>query len=59
MRILLVEDHDDLAETIVDRFRSEGNAIDREADGREAAALLRHKEFDLVLLDINLPGMSG
>jgi two-component system response regulator TctD len=59
MRILLVEDHDDLAETIMDRFRSDGHAIDREADGAEAVVLLRHKEFDLVVLDINLPGLSG
>lgn len=46
MRVPLVEEHGHLAETIVDRFRSEGYAIDREADGARAAALLAHEEFD-------------
>ncbi len=59
MRILLVEDNDELAETIVDRLRAEGHSVDREADGNEANDLLRHIKFDIVLLDINLPGRSG
>lgn len=59
MRILLVEDNDELAETIVDRLRAEGHSVDREADGNEANELLRHIGFDLVLLDVNLPGRSG
>ena len=59
MRMLLVEDNDDLAETIIDRLRSEGHSVDRERDGNEANELLRHFKFDLVLLDVNLPGRSG
>lgn len=59
MRILLVEDNDDLAETILDRFGVEGHAIDREGHGEQANDLLRHSEFDVVILDINLPGRSG
>lgn len=59
MRVLLIEDNDDLAETIVERFRSEGHVVDREADGDEADDLLRYKKFDLILLDINLPGRNG
>jgi|TARA_R110000744_G_scaffold44079_3_gene98432 two-component system response regulator TctD len=59
MRMLLVEDNDDLAETIIDRLRSEGHSIDRESDGDQANSLLRHAQFDIVLLDINLPGRSG
>lgn len=59
MRMLLVEDNDDLAETILDRLRAEGHAIDRERDGAEASALLVHARFDIVILDVNLPGMSG
>ena len=59
MRMLLVEDNDDLAETIVDRLRSEGHSVDRERDGEAANDLLRHARFDIVLLDINLPGRSG
>lgn len=57
--MLLVEDNDDLAETIIDRLRAEGHSIDREANGDQANSLLRHAQFDIVLLDINLPGRSG
>lgn len=59
MRMLLVEDNDDLAETILDRLRAEGHSVDREANGNEANTLLRHACFDIVLLDLNLPGRSG
>lgn len=59
MRVLLVEDNDDLAETIIDRLRSEGHSVEREANGNEANDLLRHAHFDIILLDVNLPGRSG
>lgn len=59
MRMLLVEDNDELAEMLLDRLRNEGHSVDREADGNEANDLLRHSSFDIVLLDINLPGRSG
>lgn len=59
MRMLLVEDNDELAETILDRLRSEGHSVDREDNGEEANELLRFSSFDIVLLDINLPGRSG
>ena len=59
MRTLLVEDHRELAEAIIDRLRAEGHALDWEADGEQADGLLRHVRFDLVILDVNLPGLSG
>jgi two-component system response regulator TctD len=59
MRILLVEDNRELAELIALRFNAEGSALDWESNGQEALQLLRHKQFDLVILDINLPGASG
>ncbi|WP_018689991.1 response regulator transcription factor [Ahrensia kielensis] len=59
MRMLLVEDNDDLAEAILDRLRSEGHAVDLESNGEAANELLRHTNFDLVILDVNLPGRNG
>nr|WP_321526158.1 response regulator transcription factor [uncultured Cohaesibacter sp.] len=59
MRVLFVEDNMALAETVVERFRKEGHVIDHESDGNEADYILRHKQFDLILLDINLPGRNG
>ena len=59
MRMLVVEDNDDLAEAVVAKLRAEGHAVDREADGERADEILRHAEFDLIILDVNLPGRSG
>ena len=57
--MLLVEDNAELAETIIDRLRANGHSVDHERDGNEANELLRHFKFDIVLLDVNLPGRSG
>lgn len=59
MRILLVEDHEGFAATIAVRLGRDGQNLDAENDGNRAAALLSHKDLDLVLLDVNLPGRSG
>jgi two-component system, OmpR family, response regulator TctD len=59
MRILLVEDNEVLAEAVISRFRSEGQAIDHESNGSVANSLLKREQFDLILLDINLPGENG
>ena len=59
MRILLIEDNEELAETVIARLGAEGHAVDHETDGRLACDLLGHARFDLVLLDVNLPGMDG
>ncbi|UOM32697.1 response regulator transcription factor [Acuticoccus sp. I52.16.1] len=59
MRILLVEDTRELAESIRDRLAAEGHAVDVEGDGAGADALLAHAVFDLVILDVHLPGLSG
>lgn len=59
MRILLVEDTEDLAEAIVRRVRRSGHAVDWAADGALADDILRSQRYDLVVLDITLPGRSG
>ena len=59
MRLLLVEDNDDLAEALVERLRAEGHAVDRESDGLAAEAALAGDRFDVVVLDIELPGQDG
>ncbi|HYG91138.1 MAG TPA: response regulator transcription factor [Azospirillum sp.] len=59
MRILVVEDTEDLADAIVRRLRKLGYAVDWAADGDEAEELLRQEEYQLVLLDIMLPGVDG
>ncbi|QNH15677.1 DNA-binding response regulator [Xanthomonas sp. SS] len=59
MRLLLVEDNADLADAIVRRMRRSGHAVDWQSDGLGAASVLRYQSFDLVVLDIGLPGMDG
>jgi DNA-binding response OmpR family regulator len=59
MRVLIVEDHRDLAVTIADGLRREGMAVDVVFDGQEG---LRHSvqdAYDVVVLDRDLPGLHG
>lgn len=59
MRILVVEDTEDLAEAIARRLRKLGHAVDVAADGTEADELLRTETYNLVILDLMLPGLDG
>jgi two-component system response regulator QseB len=59
MRLLLVEDDDMIAETVVDFMRRAGYAIDHAADGRAADLSLANGVYDLVLLDLGLPKRDG
>lgn len=58
-RVLLVEDHRDLAETILDFLESMGCIVDYAADGMSGLHLARTESFDVILLDVMLPGMDG
>ena len=59
MRILVVEDTVDMAEAIARRLRKLGYAVDTVADGSEADELLRTETYNLVVLDLMLPGLDG
>lgn len=59
MRILVVEDTADIAEAVVMRLTAIGHAVDWERDGRMAAELLQVQAYDLVVLDLTLPGEDG
>lgn len=59
MRILVVEDEIDLLEAICEGLRMDGYAVDACDNGEEAYELLSVEEYDLAILDLNLPGMDG
>lgn len=59
MRILLVEDDLALAEALVSLLVSSGYAVDCVNDGEAAKALVAAEQFDLMILDLNLPGLDG
>ena len=59
MHILVVEDERALCETIVRSLRRLAYSVDFCYDGNEAIELLGVERYDLVLLDLNLPGADG
>ncbi len=59
MRILIVEDDDDLGDALLRQLRREGHAVDWQRNGEEADEVLRYQEYELIILDIGLPGMNG
>ena len=59
VRLLLVEDEPSLARTLRDRLAAEGYEVVIAADGPSGERLARDGDFDIVLLDVNLPGKNG
>ena len=58
-RVLLVEDEPGLVLTLTDRLKSEGYVVASATDGPSGLALATREAFDVILLDVMLPGSSG
>jgi CheY-like chemotaxis protein len=58
-KILLVDDEPDFLDVMNDLLTDEGYAVTCAHNGAEALAILEKKTFDLLLSDINMPGMKG
>ncbi|HEY7441183.1 MAG TPA: response regulator, partial [Vicinamibacterales bacterium] len=59
VRILVVEDEPDAARMLAKGLRERSYAVDIAVDGRAALTLASDNEYDLVILDVLLPGMNG
>jgi DNA-binding response OmpR family regulator len=59
MRVLVVEDHQVLADAISAGLRREGMAVDIARDGHDATGRLAVTRYDVVVLDRDLPGVHG
>jgi len=59
MRVLVVDDNVDAADMMGQLIGLRGHEVAVAYDGARALALAREKPFELVLLDIGLPGMDG
>ena len=59
MRLLLVEDHVPLADELLASLIRQGYAVDWLADGRDAAYQGATEPYDLIILDLGLPGKPG
>ncbi len=58
-RVLVVEDDPDLCGLICHRLKRAGHTVEATPTGEEALRLLHEKEYNLMMLDVNLPGING
>ena len=58
-RILVIDDEPSIRELLKDFFTGKGFEVAASQDGETALALLRENKFDLLLLDLMMPGMNG
>jgi len=59
MRLLIVEDSSVLRESLAEGLRAVGYAVDEAADGREGLWLAQSNPYDVIVLDLMLPGLDG
>jgi len=59
MRLLLIEDETKVANVIARGLRAERFAVDLAQDGRVGWEMLSASDYDLIILDLTLPGMNG
>jgi DNA-binding response OmpR family regulator len=59
MRVLVVEDHVRLAHSVARVLRREGMAVDGAFDGAAALDRIVEVDYDVVVLDRDLPGVPG
>jgi CheY-like chemotaxis protein len=57
--ILLVDDHSAMRSTLSDILRDEGYNVQSATSGEEAVGLFQNGQFDAVLMDVRMTGMSG
>jgi len=57
--ILVVDDDPEMRELLLDVLGNEGYEVAEAKDGTEAVLALRAREFDIILMDKNMPGPSG
>lgn len=59
MRLLIVEDEDDLRQGLDQALKEEGYAVDAAADGPEGLYKAENWDYDVIVLDVMLPEMDG
>jgi len=59
MRLLIVEDYKPLQKSLVKGLREAGFAVDFSGDGQEGLWYAKSNEYDVIILDIMLPGLDG
>jgi two-component system OmpR family response regulator len=58
-KVLLIDDEEELVATLAERLGYRGIEAEYALEGHEALAKMKDNDFDVVVLDLKLPGMSG
>src|ERR1700757_786097 len=59
LRVFIIDDDRDLAESLADLLEGKGHSVELAFDGKQAIERFRAEDFDLVFMDVKMPGMSG
>ena len=59
LRILVVDDEDNLRDVLVEVLRRDGHEVDSAVDGAEGLRRARERRYDLVITDLRMPGLEG
>jgi len=58
-KVLFIDDEEELVSTLVERLEYRGVSADFALNGSEAIKMMRENSYDVVVLDLKMPGMSG
>ena len=58
-KVLLVDDEEEFVETLAERMRNRGMEVATSSSGGEALDLIDSEPYDVVVLDLQMPGMDG
>lgn len=58
-RVLLVDDEEEFVSALSERLMLRGIEVESALNGEEALALMVEKEFEVVILDVMMPGLGG
>jgi DNA-binding response OmpR family regulator len=59
MRLLLIEDHKDIAANVAEYFEARGDHVEHAEDGPGGLATALSESYDVIVLDLMLPGLDG
>ena len=58
-KVLLVDDEEEFVETLAERMRARGMDVSTSNSGTNALQLVEDEDFDVVVLDLKMPGVDG
>ena len=59
LRVLLIDDEEELVLTLAERLMLRGIEVESVTSGADAIVRVREKKFDVVVLDVKMPGIGG